>query len=291
MNYQSATAAIWTIKDILCRDASRLAHALDLEQGESRLEVRVLLEHVLNVDRAWLLSHDDEEIKGATGERYEGLLARRLAGEPIAYIVGEREFYGRSFKVGPSVLIPRPETELLVDLAKVQIPADKPCDIVDLGTGSGCIAITLALECPACKVTAVDSSRPGLDLAGENALSLKADVKWHQGNWFSGLDELRFDLIVSNPPYVAEQDAHLQSGDVRFEPRTALASGPLGLNDLAVIIEQSPIFLRPDGWVLLEHGWNQGCAVGNMMKRRGFRQIQCHKDYAGLDRVTWGKCR
>ncbi len=291
MNYLRDGRTIWTTRDLLSRDVPKLSQALNLEPVESRLELRVLLGHALNVDLAWLLSHGDEEIHGCAGERYEELLARRLAGEPIAYILGEREFYGRSFKVGPSVLIPRPETELLVDLAKVNMPADRPCNILDLGTGSGCIAITLAIECPACKVTAVDSSESGLDLAEKNALSLKADVNWRYGNWFSALEGLRFDLIVSNPPYIAELDAHLSSGDVRFEPRNALVSGPLGLNDLALIIEQSPTFLKPDGCVLLEHGWNQGRVVGNMMKKRGFRQIECHKDDAGLERVTCGRCR
>lgn len=291
MNYLSATQAMTTIKNVLSRDSSRLSQALTLQAAESRLEIRVLLEHVLNVDRTWLLTHDDQELEAESSLRYETLLARRFGGEPIAYILGQREFYGRSFKVGPSVLIPRPETELLVDLAKALLPADEPRDVLDLGTGSGCIAITLALERPACKVKGVERSRPSLDLARENALYLTAHVVWRHGNWFTGLGELRFDLIVSNPPYIAEQDAHLKSGDVRFEPRNALVSGPIGLNDLAVIIEQSPFFLKPGGWLLLEHGWDQGRAVGDLMKKRGFQRIQSHKDHAGLDRATLGRCR
>lgn len=280
-----------TIKDVLSRDASRLAQVLTLQAAESRLEIRVLLEHALNVDRAWLLTHDDQELDRESIFRYETLLARRFAGEPIAYILGHREFYGRPFKVGPSVLIPRPETELLVDLVKARLPADEPRNVLDLGTGSGCIAITLALERPACKVTGVERCSPSLNLARENAVYLKADVEWRHSNWFAGLEGSSFDLIVSNPPYIAERDAHLESGDVRFEPRNALVSGPMGLNDLAVIIDQSPFFLKPGGWLLLEHGWDQRRAVGDLMERRGFQQVQCHKDGAGLDRVTLGKCR
>lgn len=280
-----------TIKTVLSRDSSRLSQALTLQAAESRQEIRVLLEHALNVDRAWLLTHDDQELEREPADRYEELLARRLKGEPIAYILGLREFYGRPFKVGPSVLIPRPETELLVDLAKARLPADEPRDVLDLGTGSGCVAITLALERPACKVTGAERSSPSLDLARGNALYLGARVVWRHSNWFAGLEGLSFDLIVSNPPYIAERDAHLESGDVRFEPRNALASGPLGLSDLAVIIDQSPLFLKPGGWLLLEHGWDQGRAVGDLMNRRGFQQIRSHKDDAGLDRVTLGKCR
>jgi release factor glutamine methyltransferase len=280
-----------TIRNVLSRDSSRLSQALTLQAAESRLEIRVLLEHALNVDQAWLLTHDDQELEAESGLRYESLLSRRLRGEPIAYILGEREFYGRSFKVGPSVLIPRPETELLVDLAKALLPPGEPRDVLDLGTGSGCIAITLALERPACKVKGLERSRPSLDLARENAFFLKADVEWRHGNWLSGLEGLSFDVIVSNPPYIAEQDVHLESGDVRFEPRNALASGPIGLNDLAVIIELSPSFLKPGGWLLLEHGWDQGQAVGELMKKRGFQQIQGYKDHSGLDRASVCRCR
>jgi release factor glutamine methyltransferase len=291
MNLQGAAGAVRTIRETLARDASRLAQALNLEQVESRLEVRILLEHVLNVGRAWLLTHDDQEITDASKERYARLLARRLAGEPIAYIVGEREFYGRPFKVGPSVLVPRPETELLVDLALARIRADEPAAVLDLGTGSGCIAISIALERPACKVMGIDSSPSALHMARENARLLKADVEWRQSNWFSGLAGLRFDLIVSNPPYIAERDTHLESGDVRFEPRSALASGPAGLDDLTVIIEQSLSFLKAGGWLLVEHGWNQSQDVADLMKYQGFQQFLSQKDCAGLDRVTLAKCR
>jgi release factor glutamine methyltransferase len=189
------------------------------------------------------------------------------------------------------VLIPRPETEILVEAALERLPKDRPARVLDLGTGSGCIAITLALERPACKVTGVDWSRPSLDVSRENARYLKAQVEWCHGNWFTGLGELRFDLIVSNPPYIAQHDVHLESGDVRFEPRNALVSGPIGLDDLAAIIEQSPFFLKSGGWLMLEHGWDQGRSVGDLMKTRGFQQIQSHKDHAGLDRATLGRCR
>jgi release factor glutamine methyltransferase len=288
MNYLSVDHAMSSIKDVLSRDSSRLAQVLTLQAAESRLEIRLLLERALNVNRAWLLTHDDQELEGESRARYQALLERRLAGEPIAYILGQREFYGRLFKVGPSVLIPRPETELLVDLAKARIPHDEPCDVLDLGTGSGCIAITLALERPACRVTAVERSTTFLELARENERFLGAQVTWREADWLTGLVGASFDVIVSNPPYVAEQDAHLKTGDVRFEPRSALASGPLGLNDLTLIIEQSPTLIRRGGWLLLEHGWDQGSAVVNLMKKRGFQQVQSYKDHAGLDRVTLG---
>ena len=279
------------IRDIVSRDASRLARSLSLPAAESRLEVRILLEHVLGVDRAWLLTHDGDQVTLESQGRYDALLARRLAGVPIAYIVGQREFYGRPFKVGPSVLIPRPETELLVDLAKSRLPANEACDVLDLGTGSGCIAISLALECPAWRVTGIERSQLSLDLARENAYCLRAQVELRQGEWFADLADSRFDLIVSNPPYIAELDPHLWSGDVRFEPREALVSGPGGMSDLNQIIRQSRDFLKPGGWLLIEHGWDQGRAVEDLMKQLGFWQVQGHQDHGGRDRATTGRCR
>ncbi|MGA7179052.1 MAG: peptide chain release factor N(5)-glutamine methyltransferase [Thiobacillaceae bacterium] len=291
MNYPGDSRRVKTVREILERDAPQLSKTSDLDWSEARLEIRILLESVLEADRAWLLAHEAEEVQAELIQRYEQLFARRLAGEPIAYIVGQREFYGRLFKVGPDVLIPRPETELLVELAIECLPETRSADVLDLGTGSGCIAITLALERPASHVVGVDASQSSLELAMDNAAALGARVEWQCGNWYSDLKGRRFDLIVSNPPYVEENDIHLESGDVRFEPRHALSSGPMGLNDLVPIIQQAQTHLKPGGWLLLEHGWDQGPSVLGLMKSHGFEQIETYKDYAGHDRVSLGKCR
>lgn len=280
-----------SIGAIIDRDAPALSAALGLDRAEARLEVRILLEWVLKADRAWLLAHQDEDLEADALQAYEGLLIRRLAGEPIAYIVGRREFYGRPFEVGPDVLIPRPETELLVDLAKARLPATGAAEVLDLGSGSGCIAITLALERPDCRVVGVDQSLASLDLARKNAAALGARVEWLQSDWYAALEGRKFDLIVSNPPYIEERDAHLETGDVRFEPRHALASGPHGLDDLAAIIGQARSHLMPGGWLVLEHGWNQGPRVMELMKLHGFQCVQTMKDHAGHDRASLGKCR
>jgi release factor glutamine methyltransferase len=291
MNLQDAASALTTIKSLLDRDVPQLKQALGLDWAGARLEVRILLESVLGVDRAWLIAHEDQGIQTESMQEYERMLLRRLSGEPIAYILGQREFYGRLFKVGPEVLIPRPETELLVDLAKARLSGGKVSDVLDLGTGSGCIAITLALERPLSRVLGVDISRSSLSVARANAVTLGARVEWQSGSWYSALSGRRFDLIVSNPPYIMEGDVHLELGDVRFEPRTALSSGPQGLNDFKVIIRESHAHLKPGGWLMLEHGCDQGKAVRELMKERDFQEVKIHKDYAGNDRVTEGKCR
>jgi release factor glutamine methyltransferase len=291
MNFHSNISSLTSVRSVLDRDAPRLMQALGVNWTAARLEIRILLESVLKVDRAWLIAHEDQSIQPESMQRYKGLLSRRLRGEPMAYILGQREFYGRLFKVGAEVLIPRPETEILVDLAKARLPEGKVSDVLDLGTGSGCIAITLALESPASNVMGVDASQSSLTLARENAATLGVRVEWQKGNWYSALHGKRFDLIVSNPPYIAERDIHLELGDVRFEPRSALSSGPQGLNDLKVIIEESQAHLKPGGWLVLEHGYDQGPVVMELMKKRDFQQVEIHKDYAGNDRVTIGKCR
>jgi len=291
MNLRNSCLKTPSARTLLESDTARLAEALRLSWAEARLEVRILLEHVLKVERAWLIAHEDLELQVEIVGDYEKLLDRRLAGEPIAYLLGQREFYGRSFKVGPEVLIPRPETELLIDLALARLPDDAPYDVLDLGTGSGCIATTLALERPACKVVGVDASQSALTLARGNALSFGAEVEWQLGSWYEGLAGRQFDLIVSNPPYIAQGDSHLVSGDVRFEPQDALTSGLLGLDDLTVIIEKSRQHLKSRAWLLLEHGWDQGVAVKELMRRQGFQQLGTCKDFAGHDRITAGKCR
>jgi len=276
--------------DAWLRDAiPPLMQRLALESGEARLEARILLCRALGVERVWLVAHADEALNAAAREAADTLLARRLDGVPVAYLLGEREFFGRRFAVSPDVLIPRPETELLVEAALARLPAAG--HVLDLGTGSGCIGITLALECPDCAVTAVDNSPTALAMARGNAAHLGAcNVHWLEGDWFAPLARhSRFHVIVSNPPYIEAHDPHLTRGDVRFEPRSALASGADGLDDLRRIIAIAPTHLDPGGWLLLEHGWNQGEACRTLLAQAGFDNVATLQDLAGLDRVSFGR--
>lgn len=269
--------------------ADRLASSLGLTRPEAQLEARILVTHGLGVTRAWLVTHGEDALSPAQLDRLEGLLARRLAGEPVAYILGEREFYGRPFRVTPATLIPRPETEHLVEAALHRLPADQPINVLDIGTGSGCIAITLKLERPAWQVAAVDLSAAALNVARENGERLGAEVEWLQSDLFAALAGRRFDLIVSNPPYVAEGDSHLGQGDVRFEPATALTSGPDGLNTIRRVIEQAPTHLESNGWLMFEHGLDQGESVGKLLNRAGFTQVFLERDLAGQARISGGR--
>ena len=222
-----------SIQDILRNDSKQLEAALNLDPGSARIEVQCLLQSVLQVNRAWLLSHPEQSLTAEQYERYMALFERRLSGEPIAYLLGEREFYGLNFKVSPATLIPRPETELLVDLALQRIPQQGTCRVLDLGTGSGAIALSIAHARPNAEVVAVDASAAALEVAQFNVQRLGlGNVRLLHSDWFGALQDERFDIIVSNPPYIAADDAHLTQGDVRFEPRTALASGTDGLDDI-----------------------------------------------------------
>jgi release factor glutamine methyltransferase len=214
----------------------------------------------------------------------------RDAGEPIAYITGSREFHGREFRVTPAVLIPRPETELLVELALQRLPVDAPCRVLDLGAGSGCIGITIAAERPQVQVTLVDASQAALEIGRTNAAQwAPANTTLLHSDWYSAVANERFDLIVANPPYVADGDAHLQQGDLRFEPRSALASGVDGLNDLQRIIAQAPQHLRAGGWLLLEHGFDQTVACAWLLEAAGFQEVFNTHDLADIPRVSGGR--
>jgi release factor glutamine methyltransferase len=275
---------------LLPQHASRLAIALNLDRREARLEAQILIARALDVDRAWLIAHDRDVLTAAQQDAIESLIARRANGEPVAYILGEREFYGRTFKVTPDVLIPRPETELLVEAALEHLPENTACRILDLGTGSGAIAITLALQRPLSTVLAVDASPAALAIAQENARRLgAANVECVTGHWYATLDVKKFDIIVSNPPYIAASDPHLASGDLRFEPRQALASGADGLDDLRQIISGAPAHLAEVGWLLLEHGCDQAAAVTALLQQHGFEAIRTLQDLAGHDRVSTGR--
>lgn len=268
-----------------------------LTQARARIgaaEAKLLLRHVLGCSATEIAAHPERELDESQSSRYGSLVARRAAGEPIAYLVGSREFYGRDFKVTPAVLIPRPETELLVEVALARVSHDvsggNPCGstarLLDLGTGSGCVATTLALELN-CDVTAVDVSRDALAIARENAASLGARVKFIESDWFTAVVG-EFDVIVGNPPYVAEGDSHLVEGDLRFEPMTALACGADGLSAIRRILAEAPRYLAPGGWLLLEHGYDQAEAMRMLLAETGFADIEQRRDLAGIIRVSGG---
>lgn len=252
-------------------------------------EARQLLGHVLKRPAAWLLAHDDQVLAEDDLLAFAALAARRAGGEPVAYLLGYREFFGREFAVAPAVLIPRPETELLVDLAKEAVAALPAPRILDLGTGSGCIAITLALEIPQALVTAVDASAAALTVAGNNADTLGAQLRLLQSDWFGALAGEFFDLIVANPPYIAADDPHLAAGDLRHEPPSALASGADGLDAIRHIVAAAPGYLTCDGQLWLEHGYDQGDAVRTLLATAGLADIEQRCDLAGIIRVSGGR--
>ncbi|MBA3032817.1 MAG: peptide chain release factor N(5)-glutamine methyltransferase [Gammaproteobacteria bacterium] len=255
-------------------------------------EARLLLGHVLGCSSAWLEAHREAALTPQQLAAFAGLVERRAAGEPVAYLLGTREFYGRDFAVTSAVLIPRPETELLVDVALAKVGAGKTAIsttcILDLGTGSGCIAITLALELPGARVTAVDVAPPALEVARVNAQLLGASVDLLASDWFAALPEKRFDFIVANPPYVAAGDPHLRSGDLRFEPLDALTDQADGLAALRHIVATAPRWLKPGGSLFFEHGFDQAAAVFDLLVAAGFSGIEQHRDLAGIVRVSVG---
>ncbi len=253
-------------------------------------EARLFLREILGVTAARIAAYPEDALTPEQADRFADLLARRESGEPVAYLLGVREFYGRDFKVGPAVLIPRPETELIVDLVRERVPAGAAPAILDLGTGSGALAVTLALELSAAQVTAVDFSSAALAVARANADALGARVRFVESDWFAALTAgERFGVIVSNPPYVAAGDPHLAEGDVRFEPASALASGPAGLDDIVRIVAAAPAFLEPGGWLLLEHGYDQAPAVRELLLAGGFAEVASARDLAGIERITLGR--
>lgn len=275
------------IGELLAQDSRALQTALSLTAQEARSEIQILLQHALRVDRAGLLAHPEHVPDAARQAGYAGLLHRRLAGEPIAYILGEREFFGLNFKVTSATLIPRPETELLVELALARLPPQGR--VLDLGTGSGAIALSIAHARADCQVMAIDASVEALEIARQNGERLGVgNIYFRQSDWFSALTERRFDLIVSNPPYIAAADAHLVQGDLRFEPRRALASGADGLDDIRRIIAGAGAHLDAGGWLLLEHGYDQADAVRNLLLKNSFVEVFCANDLSGIERVTGG---
>ena len=290
-----------TVGRLMVQAQAALAGALGLAPSEARIEVQMLLARALgDVARAWLLAHEQDPVAPERQAAFNSLLDRRLVGEPVAYILGEREFFGLTFKVTPATLIPRPETELLVEMALQHLPSPQPSPasgrgrgslfrVLDLGTGSGAIALSIAHARPEAEVLACDASFAALAVACANAQRLGiANAALLQSNWYSALAAQRFDLIVSNPPYVAAGDPHLQHGDLRFEPPAALASGSDGLEDIRHIVAGAPAHLHPGGWLLLEHGYDQAAQVRELLREAGLVEVFSARDLSGIERVSGG---
>lgn len=260
---------------------ARLALPLDA------LENRILLCHALRLPRVALITQSERVLTAEETSTLNALVQRRLDGEPIAYIVGEREFFGLPFKVTPSVLIPRPDTELIVELALER--ALQGQRLLDMGTGSGAIAVAIAHTRPDLEVTALDVSEDALEIARANAAANAAQVRFLRSDWYAALGEERFHLVVSNPPYIVAGDRHLSEGDLRFEPVDALTDHADGLSDIRTIVDGAAAHLEQDGWLLLEHGYDQAEAVRALLSARGFVEVQSWRDLAGIERVTGGR--
>ena len=277
------------IGEAIRQAAQLIQNKLGLALSEASFEANLLCQQVLNVNRAWLISHENDVLEANQQAAFEALVQRRLNGEPIAYILGSREFYGLPLKTTPATLIPRPDTETLVEAAFAKIPQNTSLNVLDLGTGTGAVALAIASQRPQIKVIAVDASPEALKVAIENAQSLNlCNVRLIESNWFSALGSEKFDVIVSNPPYIAKDDEHLKQGDLRFEPLSALASGVDGLDDIRKIIQDAPEYLNPNGWLMLEHGYDQANVVAALLNARGFSKVAHAKDIAGTLRVTFG---
>lgn len=267
----------------------RALQQLDKSHAESRLEAEILLSHVLNKNRAYIFAHPEAVLHPNQLEAYQQLIAQRAEGTPIAYLTGQREFWSLNLKVSKDTLIPRHETELLVELALDLIPDTPETCILDLGTGSGAIALAIASERPKWKIIASDFSKAALKVAQDNAVNLGiTNVHFYHSSWFSTLPKYHYHAIISNPPYIAEQDPHLKQGDIRFEPLSALASGQDGLADLQYIIQHSYECLLPGGLLLLEHGYDQKIHLSAILNKLGYKKVRSWQDIQGHDRVSGG---
>ena len=264
-----------------------------LTQARTRIDpvdADYLLLHVLHQSRSWLFAHADDGVSAADAAHFEALVQRRGIGEPVAYLTGSRGFWTLDLAVSPATLIPRPETELLVEQALLRIPNDAAVRVADLGTGSGAIALALARERPQAQLVATDASADALDVSRGNAQrNAIGNVEFRQGDWLAPVLGERFDVIVSNPPYIAEHDPHLDAGDLRFEPLLALACGVDGLDAIRMIAVAAPAHLRAGGWLLLEHGLDQGPAVRTLLRDAGFYGVKTVRDLESRDRVTLGQ--
>ena len=277
-----------TLRELLADAVRRLAEI----SATPRLDAEVLLAAALDRPRSYLFTWPERRPEQEPSDRFSAWLERRLTGEPVAYILGRREFWSLELEVNPDTLIPRPETERLVELALEQLPVDRLAALADLGTGSGAIALALAVERPRARIVATDRSPAVLTVARRNARQLGIrNVEFREGDWYEPLAGEHFDLIASNPPYIAATDPHWQRGELRFEPPAALVAGLDGLDALRVIVAQAPDHLKPNGWLLLEHGYDQGEAVSKLLWERGFVAVSDHRDAAGISRISCGRWR
>ena len=253
-------------------------------------EAKILLGHVLHRDRAWLAAHGQAPLSAHDAKAFDALARRRRDGEPVAYLVGRREFYGLELEITSDVLIPRPETELLVELALARIDANEHAEVLDLGSGSGAIALAIASERPHATVLGVDVSAAAVALALRNAARLSlGNVTFIASDWYDAVPRKRYHAIFANPPYVASGDSHLSEGDLRFEPRAALAAGADGLNAIRAIVAGAPAYLAPGAWLLIEHGYDQADAVQAMLRDAKFGDVQSRRDLAGIPRIAMGR--
>ncbi|MBU2155274.1 MAG: peptide chain release factor N(5)-glutamine methyltransferase [Gammaproteobacteria bacterium] len=268
---------------------SLLNHAELPDSPTPRLDAELLLAHALGKSRSYLHTWPERELDAPQLERFQAAITRRQAGEPVAYILGQQGFWSLELEVAAHTLIPRPDTELLVETVLALLPAT-PAALLDLGTGTGAIALALASERPAWRLTGVDRVPEAVALAERNRARLKlSNANFAESHWFSALVGQRFQLIVSNPPYIAADDRHLAEGDVRFEPSSALVAGADGLDDIRLIIQQAPDYLEAGGWLLLEHGFDQAVAVRELLSARGFSALESRRDLGGHERISLGR--
>ncbi|WP_167145668.1 peptide chain release factor N(5)-glutamine methyltransferase [Pseudomonas sp. OTU750018] len=268
---------------------SLLSHAELPDSPTPRLDAELLLANALGKSRSYLHTWPERELEAEQLERYQAAIVRRQAGEPVAYILGQQGFWSLDLEVASHTLIPRPDTELLVETVLALLPAT-PAALLDLGTGTGAIALALASERPAWRLTGVDRVAEAVALAERNRARLGLNnASFIESHWFSALAGQRYQLIVSNPPYIAADDRHLAEGDVRFEPSSALVAGADGLDDIRLIIAQAPEYLEAGGWLLLEHGFDQAAAVRELLSARGFSAVESRRDLGGHERISLGR--
>ncbi|MCL4405904.1 MAG: peptide chain release factor N(5)-glutamine methyltransferase [Firmicutes bacterium] len=266
----------------------RASELLSAVSDSPRLDAELMLANVMQVSRSYLYAYPEKNINEQVQTQFEKMLQRRLQGEPVAYIVGYQEFWSLLFKVTPHTLIPRPETEGIIEFVLQYVTSEKAI-IADLGTGSGAIAIALAYERPAWQIHATDQSEEALLVAKENANTYHLPIHFHLGHWCEVLPPIQFDAIVSNPPYIAEHDFAFSEKTLAFEPKSALVSNEMGFSALKMIIETAYPHLQRGGWLVLEHGFDQAALVQEMMKKRGYSSVSTYRDYAGIERITVGK--
>jgi release factor glutamine methyltransferase len=274
-----------SVKDILA-DAERRLQTI----ATARLDAEILLASSMHIGRAGLYTHPEREVSEDIVNNFQQLLEKRIDDYPIAYLTGSKEFWSLQLKVNQHTLIPRPETECLVETALERIPVERHCDILDLGTGSGAIALAIAKERPNANICALDLSHDAITIAKENAKAHQLkNIQFTQSDWFSNLGERQFDYIVSNPPYVEPDDHGFIEGEIRYEPRLALDGGQQGIQPISQIISTAPSFLRNDAWIFIEHGYQQAKVISQLLINNHYDDISCRQDYAGLDRLSFAR--